>query len=105
MNINEYLELTRKEIYDGEMLSIRDRVVCDDGFFVSVQASKTHYCRPRINSGPYSRVELGFPSEEVLEWMEYAETSEEPTQSVYGWVPVEIVDEILEQHGGIANGK
>jgi hypothetical protein len=102
MNVNEYLEKTRKELkIRDDMLSIRPAIECSDGFKVSVQASKTHYCRPRINHGPYSHVELGFPSEKVDEWMEWAETPESPTDTVYGWVPVEVVESVLEQHGGI----
>ena len=105
MKVNEYLEETRKErhIAGITMLDVRPRIECVDGFSVSVQASKYAYCRPRSNRGPYSHVELGYPSEEVDEWMEYAETSETPTDTVYGWVPVEIVDQVLEEHGGIIN--
>lgn len=101
--INDYLEKTRKQIKGFDMLDIRPRIICKDGFSVSVQASKTHYCRPRINTGPYSRVELGYPSETVTEWMKYAETPESPTETVYGYVPIEIVEDVIEQHGGIVN--
>ena len=99
MNVNEYLESTREKYRDGDMLRIRQGIVCPDGFHVSVQASEGHYCRPRINHGPYSHVELGYPSEKVDEWMEYAETPESPTSTVYGWVPVEVVETVLEKHG------
>ena len=105
MNVNEYLEKTRQERnYGGfTMLSVRPRVECKDGFNVSIQASAMTYCSPREDRGPYMHVELGFPSEKVDEWLEYAETSETPTDTVYGWVPVEIVDQVLEEHGGIIN--
>lgn len=106
MNINEYLEMTR-EVDDDvpfDWINLRPRIVCADGFDVSIQASNSHYCEPRENSGPYNSVEIGYPSEEVPEWMEYAEDADNPTSTVYGWVPIEIVEVVLYQHGGIANG-
>ena len=131
MNINEYLEMTREKIdYPGiDMMELSPQIVCADGFAVSIQASRTHYCQPRTNYGPYSKVEIGYPSDEVPEWSEYAEDEDTlnffqslkfwfitkvlkkmvysghyPTNTVYPYVPVEIVDAALEQHGGIANG-
>ena len=101
MKINEYLEMTREEysdLVDFEMLRIRPRIVCADGFDVSVQASDGHYCSPRLNVGPYSSVEVGYPSSPIPEMDEY------DAGGVFGHVPVEVVDAVLEQHGGIANG-
>tara|TARA_R110000822_G_scaffold52773_5_gene136541 strand:- start:2281 stop:2616 length:336 start_codon:yes stop_codon:yes gene_type:complete len=77
------------------------KLVCADGFQVSVQASSTHYCTPQNNSGPYIDVELGYPSEPVEAWMEYAEDPDRPTDTVYGHVPIEWVVQVLDQHGGI----
>ena len=37
-------------------------IVCKDGTTLSVQASEFHYCTPRDNKGPYTHVEIGFPS-------------------------------------------
>ena len=101
MNINEYLELTHEEIVIADlppMTELSPWIVCVDGFELSVQASNTHYCSPRTISGSYSRVEVGYPSESIPEFDEF------DSDGVYGWVPVEIVDAVLEQHGGIANG-
>lgn len=36
------------------------RVCCADGYSVSVQASETAYCKPRLNLGPWWQVECGF---------------------------------------------
>ena len=33
--------------------------------------------------------------------MNYAETPENPTETVYGWVPVEVVESVIEKHGGL----
>jgi hypothetical protein len=42
---------------------IRPQIICNDGTFLSVQASDGHYCQPRENKAwPYSLVEVGYPS-------------------------------------------
>lgn len=105
MNVNEYLEATREEHKGGSYgyLKVRPKIVCGDGLVLSVQASDTHYCEPRTIYGPYCAVEIGFPSVEIPEIMEWAESPETPTDTVYGWVPVEVVDAVIAAHGGIAN--
>lgn len=91
--INDYIKETR-----------RPRVKCADGYSVSVQVGSCLYCTPRVDGAEYySEVELGFPSEEDLLINDYAEDPGEYTETVYGYVPVEIVDELLQKHGGIIN--
>lgn len=77
----------------------KKRILCPDGFSISVQASQFAYCTPRNDTGPYSTVECGYPSEKVSELMKYAENSEDPCNTVYGWVPIEIVKSVLKSHG------
>ena len=80
---------------------LRPKVVCNDSFSISIQASETHYCEPRQNKiSNYKSVELGNPSAEEELIRDYAE-DDNLTDTVYGWVPVEIVDQLLEKHGGI----
>ena len=105
--INEYLQRTRKVITlitGEEYEEIRPRVECKDGFVISVQANKYAYCTPKIN-GPctYEKVELGFPNRKDELILKYAEDEFNPTATVYGWVPVEVVNELIEKHGGIIN--
>lgn len=116
------------------------RIVCADGFSLSVQASWAHYCldadgrRPSgidgdpadRNSGssmPYTAVEVGFPSERPEPWHctarqdgwdsnndhgpcdgweSYAERDNDPTDTVYGFVPVQMVRDLIASHGGEA---
>lgn len=80
---------------------IADVIVCKDGFSMSVQGSRNHYCNPRNDLGPYERVEIGFPSAIEPLITEYAECSENLTGTVYGWVPVSVVLAVIEKHGGI----
>jgi|LWDU01.1.fsa_nt_gi hypothetical protein len=74
------------------------------GFNVSIQASERSYCEPRNNTGPYTSVELGFPSAPDSLIIGYAEDSDDPTGTVYGWVPVGVVQALISKHGGIEEG-
>ena len=124
MTINEFLLKTfvpedpkLKKIHDDfgfskedRVLPKRPRVECADGFTFSAQAGSALYCTPRINLYPetwgdgYQEIELGYPSahDELID--EYAEMSEYDnyTETVYGYVPVEVVDQLIAKHGGIA---
>jgi len=102
MKINEYLKAQHKESQD-KYLTFAKRITCKDGFSISVQANELAYCRPRHNMAhQYSEVECGFPSSEPELIMQYAEEQEIPTETVYCYVPVELVDQLIESHGGIA---
>lgn len=85
------------------------RVVFNNGSSISIQASEDHYNEPRDNEGPYSSVELGFPSEDcelpesVLRYMEMG--SDDPVSSVFGFVPASAVVELIELNGGIVSGQ
>ncbi len=76
-------------------------IECVDGFIMSVQASETHYCAPRDNDGPYTEFEVGFPSEREEQLMPYAEDPERPLDTVYGYVPLEVIEALIEKHGGV----
>ena len=80
------------------------RLECKDGFTVSVQASEINYNEPRDNIGPYSSVELGFPSEAEPLLMRYAEDPQDPCGSIYGWVPSVVILQVIQKHGGWVSG-
>ncbi len=82
-----------------------ERVKCSDGFSMSVQASRSHYCNPRDNVGPWYSVEVGMPSHLDMLLRPYAEDPNEPTDTVYGWVPGVIVNSVIEAHGGLVSGE
>jgi len=95
MNINDYL------VQNRDSSGMAKHVRCKDGFRVSVQTSQFHYCLPREDVGPWTHVELGFPSLPPPEYMmEFCEDPQTPTQTVYARVPVELVDMMIEEHGG-----
>jgi hypothetical protein len=78
------------------------RLECNDGFSMSVQAGESLYSSPRRdNAFHYDKVEVGFPSAKPLFFAEYAENTEDYTETVYGYVPVELVEQEIAAHGGI----
>jgi len=103
--INEYFK--ENENYRKTSIGLHKDLVpaitCADGFKMSVQASSAHYCLPRVNKAVYTHVEVGFPSEKEDLLMDYAEDAENPTKTVYSYVPVEIVEGIIMKHGGMKN--
>ena len=95
----------------------RQRIVCLDGFSMSVQADSSMYCSPREDGidTKYIQVEIGYPSEEDVLLNEYVEgtsnsrldveNAESYTESVYPWVPAEVVKEVIDKHGGMIGGE
>ena len=82
-----------------ELKDLADHIECVDGTTLSVQASKMHYCKPRTNRGPFTHVEVGAASVDPPKtWAEYAD-GDYPSY-VYGYVPVELVREYIDSHGG-----
>ena len=88
------------------MFKLNKKVVCKDGFEMSVQAGETQYCYPRAAGAErYTMVEIGFPnrSEDLL--LEYAEDSRAPTETVYPYVPAPLVTLVIAKHGGMVEGE
>lgn len=87
------------------MKKMYSRLYCRSGFCMSVQASDTSYSSPRDNVGPYTAVEIGFPSASDPLIAGFAEDPDDPTGSVYGWVPVGLVQALIVKHGGVESGE
>lgn len=69
---------------------------------MSVQAGDGLYCEPRVNleSGEYATCEVGYPSQKEELLMPYIEDPTEPTKAVCPYVPVEVIEQVIEKHGG-----
>lgn len=82
------------------------RIVCNDGFSISVQGgNRFNYCDPRERIKLFWLVELGFPSEQIPELSDYAEDGKDHTQTVFGYVPIDKVEALIQKHGGINEAK
>jgi len=99
MAVKEFLEAT----FDSDdKYQVRDRAICADGYSVSIQGgTHTHYCLPRTHVNEYEAVELGYPSMADEELIQYAENQDDPTGSVYGYVPISVIELVISKHGGI----
>lgn len=84
----------------GIRRDIAKRIVCADGFNMSVQVGSGMYCAPREETGPWYQVEVGYPSDRVEALMDWAEEPDKPTETVYGYVPIEVVAQVIADHGG-----
>jgi len=93
MNVREFLK--DKKNKDGRFFKT---VTCADGFTISIQASEYHYCSPRENDADWYEVELGFPSEKDEMIQRWAENEKEPEYTVYGYVPIQVVQDLLNKH-------
>ena len=114
-NINEFIKnnlkvkvLSEDPLMKHMLTSTRlPKIVCVDGFEMSVQVGHSLYSTPKKVAKRYSAVEIGFPSEREPLIEEYVELSifEEKfvdyTDTVYPYVPVKIVNKVLKKHGGI----
>lgn len=98
MTTNEFLQKYRRVEFG--MNVTRPRVKCADGYTVSVQAEYGIYSTPCEDADEHSAVELGYPSALDCEIADYAET-QGTTDTVFAFVPVEVVDKLINKHGGI----
>ena len=115
MKINEFIKnnlkvkvLSEDPLMKHMLTSTRlPKIVCSDGFSMSVQVGSSLYSTPKKVAKRYSAVEIGFPSEDEPLIEKYAESYYDPdvdfkyTETVYPYVPVRVVDKVLKKHGGI----
>ena len=118
MKINEFIQRNLKVTNHSSDPSMKHmltstrlpKIVCVDGFEMSVQVGHSLYSTPKKVAKRYSEVEIGFPSEREPLIEEYVElgifdTAQgkgvDYTDTVYPYVPVKIVNKVLKKHGGI----
>lgn len=80
-------------------VDLRERVVCKDGFEMSVQWGYHHCCSPKKNNKKFAEMEsldVGYPSEPENALQQY-----EDSDNHYGNVPREVVEDIISKHGGL----
>lgn len=80
------------------------RIVCNDGFSISLQIHNGHYCSSengyRTLGHTMETVEFGFPNQDEELLKEYAEYPEDVTTTV-GRLPIDVAQQIIDKHGGI----
>jgi len=96
--INHFIKYNRQ---CGSLIKLFPPVICNDGEFLSVQASESHHCNPmetleKSQFSDYNSVEIYTSLEDDL-LKRYAIDFEHE----YHFVPIDIVNTIIEKHGGI----
>lgn len=96
--MRHYLETAYSRIFP--------RMVCADGFTMSVQGHCGAYSSPRDDfADHYTEVEVGFPSEREELLMPYIDAIDpetvDSTGTVYGYVPISVIEQVIEKHGGL----
>ena len=103
MDFSTQFEKLRKKNISSFITSmvLRDPIHCKDGSTFSIQASGTHYCHPQNSEGPYTHYEVGYPENEAGKPIHEPLLQEYGDYPVYGYVPENVVIEVLLSHGGI----
>ena len=104
--IQSYLRDNRSLRINGEVIP---HVICSDGFKMSVQVGRRAWglcCTPKNDEGPWSHVEVGYPSAiEPLLWPYAAKYNDadciSSTEAVYPYTPIELVAAVIDAHGGL----
>lgn len=81
------------------------RIRCNDGFSISIQVHNGNYCASENGTRQFGftwrEVEWGFPSEEIDGVKYNAEDENNITNTVGGYVDINLIDELIEEHGGL----
>lgn len=83
------------------------RILCADGFSISVQASPHHYSDDSSDGEapywtdrepvyPWTSFEVAYPSAPIAGWPE----PDDGSTALWSWVPKEQVAQLLTEHGG-----
>lgn len=81
----------------GHNIRFEEMELCD-GTSLSVQASELHMCNPRetLDTGSYLSVEV-YTHGKLVDGLHWREVS----PSTFGYVPLELLQEVITKHGGI----
>ena len=89
---------------------VRNKVICADGYRISIQASSAHRCTPKeTNAVKYNSVEvLVYEFDELL--AEYIDDNNHSNNiggmhMIGSYVPSELVIKLLKKHGGAIQGE
>lgn len=100
-SVNEFLKKTYVD--RGVLQGLRPKIVCRDGFTLSVQAGDFCDCTPRCNGNDvdYITCEVGYPSEEEELLLPFKSFKDEiSTEAIYSYTPVSVIEDVIKKHGG-----
>lgn len=108
MTLQEFMKETNRSMIQVG-ISVRPMVVLGDGTLMSIQASNTHYSRPKrlpvLEDTMYTAMEVGFENDlRIPEWEEKYEVETWPSSGInilYGYVETDDIEKFINEHGGI----
>ena len=100
MELNKNMDLN-KDIKENGETEIVKKIICKDLFYMNIKASEKYYCYPKKYEVIYTHVEVSYLSMKVDELMKYTEDHDISTKTIYKYVPVKLVEKIIEDHGGL----
>ena len=87
---------------------VRPRLVCNDGFSMSLQSGPKHFCSlrnptdgPMPVPSPYTDAEIWKTRSGDTEFLDPIIAEYGDGDDPYGWVPLELVDTLISAHGGV----
>ena len=85
------------------------RIYFNNGSSISIKGGSGYYSQPREDGAVYTQLELGFPSEDMRlhkGFLKFQENpNEDPTQSVFGYVPIKVLNTLERMNGGYRSGQ
>ena len=109
-NLEEFCSWLQKGLYHHKPsygFQLTKALMLKNGVTLSVQASSGHYSLPRVilPYKEYTSFEIGYPSEYFGFLKDYAENPDEPTDTVYAYVPKNVISHIISMCGGVVGYK
>ena len=96
---NEYLRRIKADKTPGTVgHAVVPHLRCAKGLTISLQASRTHYCEPKSDTGPWTHVEVMSPKVVLRSLMPYREARD---SNLSMRVPVDAINRLITHHGGI----
>jgi hypothetical protein len=81
---------------------LNKRLVCVDGFWLSVQGDRDKYSNPRLKEfNIYAYDSMEIMASELLP-QEFKDYQDGEGSRIYGYVPIEMIEKLLVDHGGVA---
>jgi hypothetical protein len=100
----EFTNLEKLDLSRSRQDRLIPSVKCADGFWVSIQGHEGAYSDPRETlRNIYEYDEMEIKVSELLP--ERFNQYRDGDSSIYGYVPVEMIEALLVEHGGIADTK
>ena len=92
------MDMVSKHLIEHRIGRLAKWLKMKDNFIMSVQASESHHCNPARDAGPWESFEVMFPGNHDMLAQPYREYED---SDIYAFVPLKVIETIIEAHGGL----